>query len=933
MEDTIFASGTFWLISLLVVTTVWIVLTLLRQSRIRKINTPTVVLALSVPKNNEKSPLSAEQLFASLHGLHRKHFQALTYGQVNISLEILAQKGAIRFYVTVPENQQKYICNQIYAQYPDVKIEPVDDYAKVYDLSVIEREAAGANIVLNRPFVYPIRTFQNFDVDPLASMTSALSNLDEGNEVWVQMVLRPVGNSWHARAHHFVGQLRNGKQGFLGSVLINLIREIVHIIFIGIPRALLFNKAGLESGPGSETKISDADSAALKLIEEKTTKLGFAVNLRILSIAPTREAATTHVQQFISTLQQFNQPNANGFRMGRRILSMGNFKEKYKNRRSKGSSIIMNTEELASFYHLPNQMVTTPTIVWSRARKGEPPPNLPITTPDGDNRNLTIFAKTDFRHEERKFGIKQLDRLRHTYVIGKTGMGKSTMLANMAIDDIRSGRGVAVIDPHGDLIETVLDYIPNKRVNDVVMFNPADRHFPVALNMLESVNDEFKGLVASGLIAVFYKMYENSWGPRMEHILRNSILALLDSPNSTLLGIPRMLVDKDYRNSVTRNITNPTVGMFWESEFPKIETSRTAAESLGAVQNKMGQFLSAPIVRNIVGQPKSTIDIRSIMDEGKILLVNLSKGLIGEDVSALMGAMMITKVQLAAMSRSDVPEEKRVPFYMYVDEFQNFATSSFATILSEARKYKLGLTMANQYISQMPEDVRAAVFGNVGTLITFSIGASDAPFIAKEFMPVFDDNDVIHLDKYNIYLRLTVDGRNTEPFSATTLPLPINKSNARDKILRVTRERYSKPVDKVEEKIEQMVGFHQLKQGESEKVAPDTKKIVAASLKPAVPAPATAKPAAVAVISPRASNPAMQGGNAKIPQPGATAIAIPNAPVTSPQSTPNPAPPANHQDNARASIAQAATQVAANQRERNRLNRNKPQPPPLGPKG
>ncbi|HDS11772.1 MAG TPA: hypothetical protein ENN77_02600 [Candidatus Wirthbacteria bacterium] len=393
------------------------------------------------------------------------------------------------------------------------------------------------------------------------------------------------------------------------------------------------------------------------------------------------------------------------------------------------------------------------------------------------------------------------------YVIGKTGMGKSTMLANTAIDDIRSGRGVGVIDPHGELVELILDYVPKKRINDVVYFNPADYEYPTALNMLESIDDSHKTLVASGMIAIFYKLYADSWGPRLEHILRNTILALLDVEGSTLLGIPRMYSDKGYRDSIVSRIINPTVRMFWESEFPQLIKSRSSADAFGAVQNKVGQFLTTPLVRNIVGQPKSTLDFREIMDSNKIVLVNLSKGLVGEDVSSLLGSLIISKIQLAAMSRSNISEHERVPFQLYVDEFQNFATSSFSTILSEARKYKLGLTMANQYIAQMPEEVRDAVFGNVGTLVSFAIGANDAVYLTREFSPVFDEEDLVHLDKYNIYLRMTIDGINSEPFSATTLPLPTNQSNQTDKIVNISRERYAKPIDKVERIIMEASGM------------------------------------------------------------------------------------------------------------------------------
>lgn len=777
----------------------------LRRERVRARLASQVVLTIEVPKENDKSPLAAEQLFASMHGLYRNLFSRILNGQISFSFEIEARKGQIRFHVCVPKILEEFVSKQVYAQYPNAKLVRSEDYVDPYSTQMLERESQLANIQFQKPLLYPIRTFNDFEVDPLSGITSGLSGLGENESVYLQMVISPEGSGWQKSAHQFVDSVRRGDSNLMGAVANNVLFEIWGFL-VGIIKVIMYNRADYEVRE-DKVNLSDSESLALKLVETKSTKLGYRANLRLWTTADTSDKAQQLKEEFISTLQQFTLSNLNGFKLGRRIFNKASFKEDFKKRRPRSSKVILNTEELASVFHLPDASVETPNIVWSRARKGEPPANLPVTSGDVDHGDLTIFAQTDFRHEERKFGIKQADRLRHTYVIGKTGMGKSTMLSNMAIDDIRSGRGLAVVDPHGDLIETILQYVPNRRANDVILFNPADRDFPVALNMLEAVDQSYKNLVASGLIAVFYKMYANSWGPRLEHILRNTILALLDAPDSTLLGIPRMLTDKQYRERIKKTISNPTVAMFWEKEFPQIETSRSSADSLGAIQNKVGQFLSSPIIRNIVGQTQSTIDLRAAMDSNKIILVNLSKGLIGEDTSALLGSMLITKIQLAAMSRSDVPEADRVPFYLYVDEFQNFATSSFATILSEARKYKLGLTMANQYIAQMPEDVRDAVFGNVGTLISFAVGATDAKYIAQEFNPTFSEEDLVHLDKYNIYLRMTIDGINSEPYSATTLPLPVNSSNNQEKVLRLSRERYSKPADKVEENINVWSGY------------------------------------------------------------------------------------------------------------------------------
>ena len=432
--------------------------------------------------------------------------------------------------------------------------------------------------------------------------------------------------------------------------------------------------------------------------------------------------------------------------------------------------------------------------------------------------NLVVFGQTNFRNTNRRFGIKVDDRRRHVYLIGKTGMGKSTVLENMIIQDINFGHGVCVIDPHGDLAEKILDYIPNHRIDDVIYFDPSDIDHPIAFNILEKVGDEYKHLVASGILGVFKKIWAESWGPRLEYVLRNAILALMDYPDSTLLGVIRILSDKDFRNEVIEKIKDPTVKGFWVNEYSKYP-DKFQAEAIAPIQNKVGQFLSTSLVRNIVGQVQSHINLREIMDQRKILILNLSKGRVGEDSAALLGALIITKIQLAAMSRVDILEKDRQDFYLYVDEFQNFATESFANILSEARKYRLDLTLAHQYIEQLDEKVQAAVFGNVGTMIVFRVGAGDSEFLAKEFDPVFTETDLVNLAKFDIYLKLMIDGIASEPFSATTLP-PLYedwKTNNRERVIALSRQKYSTPREVVEKQIIEWWG---LETGNSSKPKP-----------------------------------------------------------------------------------------------------------------
>ncbi len=426
---------------------------------------------------------------------------------------------------------------------------------------------------------------------------------------------------------------------------------------------------------------------------------------------------------------------------------------------------------------------------------------------------ITFFAKTNFRNREVPFGIKTDDRRRHMYIIGKTGMGKTTLMENMAIQDIRNGHGVCFIDAHGDSVTKILDFVPPERVNDIIYFNPADQEYPIAFNVMEAMAPQFKHLVADGLMGVFTKIWANMWSSRMEYILSNTVRALLDSPGNTVLGITRMYIDKNYRKKIVDNIQDPMVKLFWTDEYANYD-QRYVKEAVAPIQNKVGQFLSSSIIRNIVGQPKSTIDLRKIMDERKVLLVDLSKGKVGEDNSALLGAMLVTKLQMAALSRADIPsEEERADFYLYVDEFQNFATESFATILSEARKYRLNLIMGHQYIGQLTPDksntrLRDAIFGNVGSIVSFRVGAADAEYMATEFAPIYTPEDLVNLPKWEIILKLMINGVASEPFSAQSIPVNPNfRTGNAQKVIKVSRERFGNQKFAIEDKIARWMGI------------------------------------------------------------------------------------------------------------------------------
>ncbi len=418
------------------------------------------------------------------------------------------------------------------------------------------------------------------------------------------------------------------------------------------------------------------------------------------------------------------------------------------------------------------------------------------------NEAITILGQTNYRNVRRKFGIRPADRRRHTYIVGKTGMGKSTLLLNCIVQDIRNGNGVAILDPHGDLVERVLDYIPSKRINETIYFNPADVEYPIAFNPLYHTDPSQKHLVASGLVQVFKKIWADSWGPRLEYVLRNAILALLDGTGHSLLAVTRMLVDDRFRSRIVAGIKDPVVRHFWVKEFeeyPKV--FRT--ETISPIQNKVGQFLSNPLIRNIVGQTKTKFDLSKVVDNGGILLLNLSKGRIGEDNSSLLGSLMVTQLYLAALKRTNVSEDERRDFYAYIDELQSFVTEDFPSILSEARKYRLNIAgMANQFISQLPENMASAILGNVGTLIAFTVGSEDAEILEREFQPEFNADHLQTLPKYNIYLKLSINGSTSTPFSAETIsPFQAEAISARTKIIEQTRQRYCLGKGTIETKI------------------------------------------------------------------------------------------------------------------------------------
>jgi hypothetical protein len=731
----------------------------------------SVLILLQVPRTNDKKELAAEQMFASLHGLLifpiEKRFQAAK--RERVSFEIAVLKKRIGFYVSVPKYLKNFVEEQIYAQYPTVQISEVADYASISEpssTSLVTEMRLIANDAL------PIKTFQSFEVDPLAAITATLAKFEDSEEAWIQLVVQPASTTWHKRSEKYVSSLRSGSKGNIGSLVGAL-------------------WAPPENGASSAAKLTEFESARASGAEDKSHKLAFEATLRIVYKGNLPgEQARLRMQSIVASYKQFNTTYMNGFEQsnpGNLELSLEHYRQRQIGRRP----LTLNIEEIATLYHLPHTTVETPFILWASSQTAEPPANLPIIT-ETNLSEISPIGVANFRGHNAAFGLPREDRGRHLYILGQTGVGKSYLLELLTISDINSPYGFAVIDPHGDYALGILKRIPASRASDVIYFNPADTDFPIAFNPMEVTDPKLKTHTVSELVGVLKRMFE-SWGPRLEYILRYSLLALLDYPDTTMLDITRILTDKKFRNDVISYVTDPVVKNFWTVEFASWN-DKFAAEAVAPVLNKVGAFTANPIVRNIIGQPKSSFNIRQIMDERKILIVNLSRGLIGEDNAALLGSLMVTKIQLASMSRADIPADQRVPFYLYVDEFQNFATDSFATILSEARKYALNLTVANQYIAQMPIEVKDAVFGNVGSMISFRMGADDARGMLKYFEPKFEEYDLVHMHNRHIVINMTIQGEKSQAFSAVTLDVPDQNFDETPNIVQQSRAQYS--VDK-----------------------------------------------------------------------------------------------------------------------------------------
>lgn len=735
----------------------------------------SVLLQVTIPRENEVKIDAAEQLFSSLYALYGTTKFEYFRPQPHISFEIVGLPGDIRFYVNVPAKYRDFVEKQINGAYPDADILPVNDpAAKQRDGAVIGTEynifsdngkVAYMWLNLKGADHLPIKVYKDLATDPLSSITSILGKMKEGEGAAIQILIQPTDTSWKKIGRSYIGNVKKN-----------------------------------ESNPDKASYKTDAKE--LEGIENKLNKPGFNTTIRVVVCAKTQEEANLHLSNIKGAFSQFS--GMNSFK--KRIqffkgLFMTDFIYRYFPMIRQTS--ILTSEELASIYHFPNKSIQTPGIHWMNAKRSAAPSELPDSG--------LFLGRNTFRGIAKPVYIQKFDRQRHFYIIGKTGTGKSEFLKSMIFQDIRNGEGVAVIDPHGDLIEDTLKMIPPKRAEDVILFDPSDLERPMGFNMLEADTEQQKHFAVNSLIGLMYKLFDPNKtgivGPRFEHAVRNAMLTVMYEKGSTLIEVMRVLTDQNYVQEILPKVEDPIIRRYWTDQIAQTSDFHKS-EVLDYITSKFGRFVTNKMIRNIIGQSESSFNFRKVMDEQKILLINLSKGTIGEENSNFLGLILVPKILVAAMSRQDMASDLRKDFYLYVDEFQNFATPDFAQILSEARKYKLNLIVANQFIGQMDEEIKNAIFGNVGTVSSFRVGVTDANYLQHEFQPIFNEQDLLNIDKFNAYMRTIVHGEPVRPFSIdTTKDIKKEKALENPRVAELVKElsrlKYGKSVQTIETEMAQ----------------------------------------------------------------------------------------------------------------------------------
>lgn len=770
-----------------------------------------VMLKVSIPKerhaeeNEQRMDFREmasviEPFFAGLEALFDTKIQKKISGQDHISLEIISKGGLVFFYIGTPSLYKESIEKNILAQYPDAIIE--EDKERGYSIfKDTKGEIAAGNLRLLKKFFFPVKTYRYLEYDPLNGIVNALSKLGENCNVGIQILIRPTDNTWRFAIDKTAKNIQSGKSASYYQMNSRQRAGENFFKFLGDVGKTAAGKSleeeEKEKMSQNQLRLNPIQEQQLKLLAEKGSKTGFDTQVRIISVAPTKEQAVEKLKIVYSAFAQFFAPDHNGFKLKKakkQRETVANYIYRIYGREPR---MLLNTEELASIYHLPNRYMDAPNIAWVYSKKESPPPQLPA---EG-----VIIGETNYRGQKYPIRIKDADRMRHIYMIGKTGVGKTVLFQNAIMQDIKEGKGVAYLDPNGDAVEYILEHIPKERADDVILFDPSDYDRPMGLNLLEWKTKEQRDFLVQEAIQIFYKLFDPNQtgivGPQFEHWMRNAALTLMAHPEGgTLVDIPRLFTDPVFEKDRVKYVKDPVVKAFWEKQMAKTSDFHKS-EMLNYFTSKFGRFMTNDMMRNIIGQPKSAFDFREVMDGKKILLCKLSKGLIGEINAFLLGMILVSKIAMGAFSRQDITEDERTPFYLYVDEFQNFITDVFATILSESRKYKLSLSITNQYIAQMDENIRNAVIGNAGNLIAFRVGAADAEFLVKEFAPLTID-DLTNVDKYNFYIRMLIDNAPMPAFNGQSIAPDLNgNKKLAGAIKELSRLKYGSPKEIVEEEI------------------------------------------------------------------------------------------------------------------------------------
>ncbi len=726
-----------------------------RNREREKYSLDSTLLQVAVPRDNEIKIDAAEQLFASLASFRKSGRFSFLKLQPHISFEIVGMPQDIRFYLYVPNKLRDFVEKQINGAYPDAEIKPVEEKSSMregytvgneYNIFSKEGKVAFASLKLKNYDFMPIKVFKDLATDPLSSVTSVLAKMTEGEGAAIQFIISPADGKWKSNGRSHLSKIKKA-----------------------------------EANP--ETAKYSADPKELEGIENKIGKPGFNFIVRMVVSSSTKEAAEAHLGNIVNAFNQFS--GANSFtKIGTRFkgMFMADFIYRYLPMRGKMS--VLTSEELATVFHFPNKSVETPHIFWVSSKRAPAPSQIPS--------HGLYLGKSTYRGLSKPVFIDIDDRRRHMYIIGKTGTGKSEFLKAMIMQDINNGEGLAVIDPHGDLIDDILQLIPSKRAEDVILFDPSDTARPMGFNMLEAATEEQKHYVVTSIIGLMYKLFDPNKtgiiGPRFEHAIRNAMLTVMYDPGATFIEVVRALTDANFVQELLPKVSDPIIRRYWTDQIAQTSDFHKS-EVLDYIVSKFGRFVTNKMIRNIIGQSYSSFNFREVMDKKKILLVNLSKGKIGEENSNFLGLILVPKILVAAMSRQDVPQDQRPDFFLYVDEFQNFATPDFAQILSEARKYRLNLIVANQFVGQMEEEVKNAIFGNVGTVASFRVGVTDANYLQHEFQPTFTEADLINIDRFNTYIKTIVGGEPVPPFSMDlTRDMTAEKALANPRIAELIKE-------------------------------------------------------------------------------------------------------------------------------------------------